>query len=603
MLHQSRNMPRPSRCSHLTAPSRRPLHSFPIARQVRRRPNTFFSPSLSRQRTFTQKPSLLLISRSSVRPQLPFLHPFANPQSLNAASKVHRFISTETRVRWWRDIKIALRNTLLFGIGAGLLYLVSIGIKQTKAENNYPTPHEWTFWSRWYKRSAQTISSQEEADADGRIINWKVVGWTYQKVLERLENEAIDGTNLLMGETLVEGVGRTGYDIGMKSEPWRRGYYEALMGAGRAAEHLEGMAKRKGEERGQLYPWSSIPGPQNPRPKPMPWDRNGAYKNVPSEEECEDAYPQPEVYYMKILTTRGFDTGQRLDAALAYADWCDFKGLTDTAANMYDWAMDIAVSGLPTDAGNVIDLKSGVINNGKDEFVTQNLFKTTTALAVHHARTGNVKDALPIFLSVLRARKSLPAEAPNNLRSQRSSPADSDSWDYLESLKRTFIDTPYPTPPPSGDARPHHTLKEACEEIGLMTYIGEILFATSDSQKEKGLSWTRDSVDAAEAVLWVMDEQRSQDGRQRCRECLETGLKNWKAMTAQMTKLASRKKQEAEQSSGFLGTGLGRGSAISKASRDVERWREEESQIELRTQKTKPLLKPPQPKADGWSFF
>ena len=64
-------------------------------------------------------------------------------------------------------------------------------------------------------------------------------------------------------------------------------------------------------------------------------------------------------------------------------------------------------------------------------------------------------------------------------------------------------------------------------------------------------------------------------------------------MTYQMSKLAVREKQRAEQYGGFLGTGLGRGSAIAKATRDVERWKEEEAQIELRRQKTVPLLKPP----------
>lgn len=596
-------MPRPLQCNHTAAPSRRPLHSLPVTHQARRRPNSFFTTSSSRPRTFTQKPSLLLISRPGVRPQLPFLHPFAHSQSASpAASKLHRFVSTETRGRWWAQVKIALRNATYFWVGVGLLSLVAAGVRQTKIENDHPTPREWSFWSRWYMRTARWFAAEEEATAAGQIIDWNSVGWYYKKLLERLEDEGMEGKNLLKGETLVEGVGRTGFDVGMKSEPWRRGYYETLMGAARAAEHLEGMARKKGEERGRLYPRSSIAGPTNPRPKPMPWDRKGDYKNVPTEDQCEDAYAQPEVFYMKILTTKGFDTGQRLDAALAYADWCDFKGLSDTAANMYDWAMDIAVSGLPADVGNVVDLKSGVINSGKDDFVTQNLFKVTTALAVHHARTGNVKDALPIFLSVLRARKSLPPEPVGYQAStKQSSAADSDIGAYFDSVKNYFLDTPYPPAPPSGDDRPFHTLGEACEEVGLMTYIGEILFATSDSQREKGLSWTRDSVDAAEAVLWVMDEQKRQDGRQRCRECLETGLKNWKDMTAQMAKLASRRKQDAEHSGGFLGTGLGRGSAINKAAHDVERWREEESQIELRRQKTLPLLRAPLQKPTGWS--
>lgn len=576
--------------------SRRPLHSMPVARSSRRRPNTFFSSSSFRSRTFTQKPSLLLISRPTVRPQLPFLHPFAHLQSPTAASRVHRFVSTETRVRWWRDIKIALRNAAIFWIGAGLVSLVYAGVQQTKHENDYPTPREWSFWSRWSKRTARSIASEEEAGAEGRIIDWNKVGFHYKKLIERLEDENIDGSNLLKGETLVEGVGRTGFDVSMKSEPWRRGYYEVLMGAAQAAEHLEGLAKKKGVDRGTLYPWNSIASPNNPRPRPMPWDRNGDYKNVPTIDEVEDAYPQPEVFYMKILTTNGFDTGQRLDAALAYADWCDFKNLTETASSMYNWAMDIALSGLPAEAGDVVDPKTGVIKKGKDEHVTQNLFKTTTALAVHNARTGNVNDALPIFLSVLRARKTLPPESARTQRSgKESAKTESDTWAYLESLKYNFVDSPYPAPPSSGDTPPQHTLKEACEEVGLMTYIGEILFATSEKEREKGLSWTRDSVDAAEAVLWIMDEQKKQDGRKRCRECLETGLKNWKAMTTHMSKLALRQKQNAEQYGGFMGTGLWRSSAIAKATRDVERWKEEEAQIELRRQKTLPLLKPPRP--------
>ncbi len=452
-------------------------------------------------------------------------------------------------------------------------------------------------------RTAQHVELDDEAKVFRILTDWQVVGIFYKSVLERLESEKYDGTNLIQGETLVDGVGRTGFDIGMKSEPWRRGYYQTLMGLGRVAENLDGLARRKEDSSSvkRVFPWESIPGPSNPRPKPLPFDKKGRNANPPTEMEAEAAFEQPEVYYMKILTTKGFDNGQRLDAALAYADWCDFKGLTETASNMYDWALDIAAGGLPEGANGVVDVKTGVIQKGKEEMVTQNLMKATTALAVHHARIGKVKEALPMFLSVLRARKTLPA-APAYFEPDQKfdDPIESRLKSLFAGFKDMLFDTPYPPMPPSGDTRPFHTLKEACEEIGLMTYIGEILFATSQSEREKGLSWTRDSVEAAEAVLWVMDETNEQEGREKCRECLETGLKNWRGMAKQMEALSLGKKLEAEKNSGLLGTGWGKSSAVEKAQKDIEKWKQEEEQIELRTQKTLPLVKPLKPARSGW---
>ena len=449
---------------------------------------------------------------------------------------------------------------------------------------------------------AQHLQFDDDGKINRVLINWQAVGVLYRKVLQRLESEQHDGTNLIQGETLVEGVGRTGFGISMKSEPWRRGYFQTLMGMGRVAENLDGLAVRKDEtkEMKQLFPWECIPGPRNPRPKPVPFLKRHS-RIPPTEEEAQAAYEQPEAYYMKILTTKGFDNAQRLDAALAYADWCDFKGLNDTASNMYDWALDIAAGGLPEGSDGVVDIRSGVIQKGKEEMVTQNLMKATTALAVHQARTGHVKEALPIFLSVLRARKTLPA-APAYFEPDRKfdDPIETKLRNLLSGLKDIIFDTPYPSPPPSGDARPFHSLKEACEEVGLMTYIGEILFATSQSEREKGLSWTRDSVEAAEAVMWVMDETNEQEGREKCRECLETGLKNWRDMVKQMQALSLGKEMEAKGSGGFLGTGWGKGSAVQKAKKDAERWKEEEEQIELRTQKTLPLVKPLKPAKVGW---
>lgn len=588
-------MPRGIR-TPIVAGARRRFHA-----SAQRRPTTFnfFSSTLpSRVRSFTQKPSLLLVSRPVLRPQLPFLHPSSirsNPRAIG------RFISTETRARWKARLRWQIRFQAYAWPAIALFLIIAAGVKQTKLEYEYPTPRDWTFWSRWYLRTALFTERHDDAKVARVLTDWAGAGYHYKRLLQRLEDEKLDGQDTIASETLVEGIGRTGFDISTKSEQWRRGYYQALMGAAKVAEHLDGVAKKRGENRGRLIPWESVPGPSNPRPKPLPWDRKGRHKDVPNELECEDAYQAPEKWYMKILTTQGFDNGQRLEAALAYADWCEYKGLNDTAGNMYDWALDIAAGGLPMGSNNVVDIKTGVINKGQEDHVTQNLLRATTALGVHHARLGEVKEALPIFLSVLRARKNLPAKPIGYVEpaiEQRT--YDNPFWEYAVALKNAFFDSPYPHIRATGDSRPFHSLKEACEEVGLMTYIGEILFATSATEREKGLSWTRDSVEAAEAVMWVMEEHNDKDGEQVCRECLDTGLKNWQAMTKQMAKLSIVRERDAEKSSGFLGTGLGRGSAINMAKKEVQRWQEEEAQVELRRQKTAPLIQPLKPTRSGW---
>jgi hypothetical protein len=432
------------------------------------------------------------------------------------------------------------------------------------------------------------------------------VGSFYEHLIERLESEKYDGANLLQqdeGGIYVEGVGKTGYNVTMKSEPWRRGYYEALMGSARTAEHLDGMVRTKDRtwrcrERYLNWPKESVRSESNPRPVPV---RFGG-EPCPPEDQVEPAWQSPQVWYMRILTTKGFSNRQRLDAALAYADWLDFKGLTETAESMFDWALDIAAGGLPTEvrADAVVDMKTGVLNSSKTQFVSENLLKATTALAVHHAQRGDVKAALPIFLSVLKARKELPAEPPYEAKrreAQQAAQAKAMSGkSYLESvwlgLRDWVIDEPYPPRPSDGDSRPYHTLKEACEEVGLMTYIGEILYATSS--KEKGLSWTRDAVDAAEAVMWVMDEEKKEEGKERCRECLSTGLVNWKQMARSMAIAAEKHELDIIKNPGWLRR------SREKAAKETSRWQEEEAQIELRRLKTMPLLSPIRPQSGGW---
>lgn len=453
-------------------------------------------------------------------------------------------------------------------------------------------------------RIARWTELNDNAKIKGILTPWAKAGAGYLNVIERLENESLDGKKVVKNERerSLDGHPEEGFDISANSEQWRRGYYEALMGAAHVAENLDGMYKKKGDPGVQLYPRDSIPGPDNPRPKPIPFTKRNGAITVPNHDELEVAFPPPDVFYQKILNTRGFDTRQRLDAALGYADWYDFQGKKEVAENMFTHAVEIAQRGLPAGSGEVVNVGTGVIFKGREDAMSENLLRACTAFGVHHARNGEVKKALPVFLSILRARKNLPASsvAPIALGKRPKTEKDEGLWPYIYAMKDWFIERPYPPPQSSGNERPFHTLKEACEEVGLMVYIGEILFATSDSERAKGLSWTRDSVEAAEAIMWVMDEQGEQDGRERCRECLETGLQNWKAMSQQMARLAAKK--EAEIETGKRGLfGLGTATQLDKARTERKRWEEENVQIELRRQKTMPLLQESlTPTSRGW---
>ncbi|ERF72057.1 hypothetical protein EPUS_04975 [Endocarpon pusillum Z07020] len=473
-----------------------------------------------------------------------------------------------------------------------MIMLAGAGIHQLYLERKYPTPREWSFGSRWVLRSAMTREFEPFSRIDGVIVDWARVGSYYKLLLERLEDPKIDGQNLMEqdeGGILVDGVGRTGFDISMKPESWGRGYHQALMGAARSAEHLDGYVTDR--KRKKVFPKEMMIGPSNPRPKPKPH----GWQDPPKEEDCDPAYASPQVFYMRILTTKGFSTRQRLDAALAYADWLDFKGLAETAESMYDWALDIAAGALPMGSKNVVDMKTGVINPTAEAPASENLLKASTALGVHHALHNNVQTALPIFLSVLKARKDLPPDPLSHARPKELSKPKEESVisAYLRAIKDWLVEAPYPASPPSGDEPPFHTLEEACEEVGLMTYIGEILYATSS--KEKGLSWTRDAVEAAEAIMWMMKEEDRKDGGERCQECLETGLNNWKKMARSMAKEAEKKENKnGSKSSGWLNFGR------EDAAVQSRRWEEELTQIDLRIQKTIPLVKPLEPARSSW---
>ncbi|KAJ9328303.1 hypothetical protein DTO027B5_1798 [Paecilomyces variotii] len=541
-----------------------------------------------RPRPFTTKFPLLLVSPPLTRPQLPFLSPISSSRSLPPLSthlRQHfaRLISTETRDYYKRRLGRGLRIGLTFYAILLLFHLVKLGIYQETIEHKWPTPPEWSLKSRWCLRTAQALQHPEEI---GKLItDWPLVYGYLRELLGRLENTEGEGQGIREqgdGGILVDGVGKTGYDISDKTEPWRRGYFQALMGLARAAENLEGWVTDW-----NLHisaPAEYVVGPSNPRPKPLPPGRKGV---VLREEDCEPAAESPAVFYMKILTTKGFDTRQRLDAALAYADWLDYKGLTDTAKDMYNWAMDIAAAGLPFDAAKVVDTKSGVLKNGKD-VPSENILRVSNALAVHYAKTGDLSKALSIFTSILKTRRELPAPpggVPRKVAKAKATPFDA----AFEWINNVLIPVEYPPQAPSGNEPPARTRASACEEAGLMAYIGEIIYASSS--KESGLAWTRDAVDLAESTLIDINDTTTstdREAKERCTQCLQVGLDNWKTMVQSLVAKSTREEEESIEKAKTAWFGGERNAR--KKTQERKRWEAEKMIVDDRTRQSRWLL-------------
>ncbi|PYH44934.1 uncharacterized protein BP01DRAFT_341708 [Aspergillus saccharolyticus JOP 1030-1] len=521
-------------------------------------------PRCATRRPYTQTSRQLALAPPPSRPQLDFLSPTSTslpqpPLSIHLRRHFARLFSTESRNYYRRKFSGSLKLGLSFTAILLLFQVVQVGVRQAEIEYQWPTPDEWSWKSRWCLRSAQAHQNPEKI---GKLMtDWAMVTSFLRDLLHRLEDPELEGKGIVEqaeGGFLVDGVGKTGFDITAKSEPWRRGYWQALMGAAKAAESLEGwMTDRK--ERISA-PAEYVVGPSNPRPKPMPTKQ----KKVLHEEDCEPASPPPQAFYVKILTTRGFTTGQKVEAALAYADWLAYKGLDSTADEVYQWAMDIAVSGAtssssssspsspPLNPSEIVDTKTGILRNDGQHFPSENILRVSTALAVHQARQGNLPTALAIFTSVLKARRSIPAGVGEPATAYTPTlPRSHDPFrSFFNKLQTTLAPAAYPPPPPTGDAPPARTPSAVCDEAALMTYIGEIIFASSS--KETGLAWTRDAVDMAEATMLEMSAAGTGSGstpdpvaNTRCADCLRVGLANWKTMVKQLTAHAEQEEDEA----------------------------------------------------------
>jgi hypothetical protein len=491
-------------------------------------------------RQFSHKPPrLLLVShRSSPRPQLPFLYPsgsyFSNAQLtrlFSISSNNKKFIKETARetVKW----------TILIFIGTSCFTIASMGILSERQERAFPSPHEWSLITRFRFRRGKWWQVPENNEDEG-FPNWARVYDELQHTLARLEDPNKDGEGLAEqeeGGILVPGVGKAGYDLTAKSEEWRQGYYEVLIGMATAAERLEGWVT----DRWRKNVWAPefVASPTNPRPKAtlpgMPL--------VPDEEDRRAPAEAPELFYIKIITTKGFTTYQRVTAALGYADWLAFKKLPDSAEEMYRWALDIAISGLSTpDPTTIINPSTGVLSaTAPQDSITPNLVYAATNLATFHAAQGNLTTALPILISLLRARLSAEPSVPNPENKQDSS---------LGATLLSLLNEPdYPPVPPTGDEPLLRRPEDRCEEAALKNYIGEILFATATSssssaqQRQQGLSWVRDAVSSAKTAQSIPAIAANDDLRHKCEQCEEVGLEAWGKI---MTFLAAEAKEKKE---------------------------------------------------------
>ncbi|KAK5109559.1 hypothetical protein LTR62_006910 [Meristemomyces frigidus] len=497
----------------------------------------------------THRFCLSLSHRPITRPQLPYLvQPSLRPTGSFLGPNPHlaRLISTETRSYISEQVYLAVKWTAIiwvFGILGGIAYLGLIIELQERAN---PTPEEWSFWSRWALRGAR---GQISAGETSGFVDWASAGASLRRCLARLEDRTRDGKGLRdveEGGILIEGVGRAGLDISAQSWPWRSGYFEVIMGCAAAAEQMDSMVLD--ESRGLVFPREMVIGPSNPDPRPIP----SYMPTAPLEENCVRPCEVPEIFYLRVLTATGFTTRQKLDAALAYANWLEFKGLQDSAEEMYKWGIDIAKAGLPnnTKMNSFIDPKTNVLKAETSTATTSNLLHATTALAVHHARTNNLASALPILLSVLRARRSAPESiVPPTQHFPTLTQPQTDISAATNFLSNLFTPaSKYPPPPPSGDLPvTRESSKPTCEESELMLYIGEILFATSyaKSASQEGLGWTRQAVTVAEANLQTYIAEPKD--REKCKACLATGVGNWETM---LQRLAEQESASATREGG-----------------------------------------------------
>ncbi|KAK4447494.1 hypothetical protein QBC34DRAFT_409535 [Podospora aff. communis PSN243] len=520
-------------------------------------------------RTFFQSSIFLYGPRS--RPQLPFL-------SVTSSAQRVRHLTTERRERIKYEIKMGIKYTAYIWAAAGLVFVMISAVNQEILEREYPTPHEWSFLTRQRFRGGH---AERNPDDPNLLPNWNVILLWMKGALERLEDPAIDGYGLK--DAPPDRPPGT-KDISAKSEQWRRGYFDAMMLYAKSAEHMDGWVRDK--TRDLVFPPGTMVGPSNLSPRPLPPMMKGPR---PKEQDCELAFEPADDVYLRLIATEGLTVRQQLDARLAFANWLEFKGDVGPAGVMYQDAVELALSQRPSLPEEAVDKTSWTLNDAAGQ-PSANLLTSLTAFATHKARTGDVITALSIFVSLLRARRSLPTPDTSITASLGGTTSDNS----ITKVVKFFRPPPYPAPPPDGSYPPVRDSKELCEEAAISLHIGEILYASQQSSREEGLGWTREGVDIAEEQLHKLGSSKNDlPARTTCRECLSTGLENWSVMVARLAKEEAAKKEAAvaqpKKSSWF-------GLWGKQEEENLTRWVAEAKVIEERRRRSQKLLeeiKPP----------
>ncbi|KAF7549091.1 hypothetical protein G7Z17_g6625 [Cylindrodendrum hubeiense] len=495
------------------------------------------------------------------RPILPFL-------AIPVTNRSVRCFTTE-RKQWLKhEAKMAVRYTVSFWgilVCMGVIYFF---INEESLERDFPTPHEWGFITRKLLRDANNGKDPKNGQ-----VNWAQAMELSRGCVLRLEDAKVDGEGVTKLSDIVDPTAQfpgefNPCDISGKSEEWRRGYFEAIMLAAKASEHTDGWVRDL--TRNVISPPEFVIGPSNPRPVPIP----PGQPHAPREEDCEIAYPSADSWYMKVLATKGFTARQKLEAALEYASFMEFKQRPEGPDALYNLALAEATQGLNM-SNPPYNPKTFVLNE-KAGPPSLNLLDAITAVATHKARSGDISAALPIYLSLLKARRFLPNDPPTVSRTR--APRESLWTQVLSAVSQPD----YPSPPPDGTQAPWRSPQERCQEASLSLWIGEILYASSS--RDDGLSWTRDSVDIAEEQLRALgpttDDKTS---KQTCCECLTAGLDNWGRMVVKLAKEEEQMREKAANRSSVFSFWSGAQSAEG-------RWAAEDGVVKERVRRTKELL-------------
>lgn len=522
---------------------------------------------------FTTKAPLEIINGAGTRPSLTFL---ADRRHGKFAA---RPVSTEQREYIKYQLRLAVYWTAILWIGAGGVFATYLALKEDWLDKQYPSPNDWSYLTRHAWRRAR---HEEAEEAYGRsMVNWGLVASSYRRVFALCETGGLLKTwskpleqtqdwesydfpgfdkELIRREPVspLSNLERIGFDISKQSEAWRRCYVASLMGMAKAAEMDEGWVRDK--KRAQIWPKDMVVGPSNPHPKP-PWP---GCPPPPAEENCEQAYDDPSFFYIRILTTTGLSQRQHMDAILAYAAWKDYKGDSTTAQKLYEVSLRMACdsfssahASVPVEA--VVNVSTGIVDP-RAPFVTPNILRTCTALASHYVRHGDVSGGLAIYISALRARQS--SRTNQNYTPSKSLDL---SLRNPQSIIHWIASIPYPSvmppPLPSGDELFLRDPTSNCEEAALMTYIGEVLFAStasnrnetfSEQRMRQGLSWTRDAVRLADVGNEDSKVSNDRNRRRICIQCLDAGLENWSKMVKAIAATSDRNKSTGRVWSAWL---------------------------------------------------